>query len=73
MTSRIPGGSPIPSVSTVIHSFVPPNMHAKTAQYYTEKINLNFAIQRHQLYAYRFDAHWWNALFRYLQEMAIMY
>ena len=31
---KIPEGSPIPSVSTVIHSFAPPNMYAKTSQYY---------------------------------------
>ena len=41
---RIPEGLPIPSVSTVIHSFALPNMHAKTAQYYIGKINLKFAI-----------------------------
>ena len=44
--ARIPEELPVPSVSTVIHSFVPPNVHAKTAQYYTGKINLKFAIQR---------------------------
>ena len=71
--ARIPEGSPILSVSTVIHSFAPPNMHAKTAQYYNGKINLKFAIQRRQLRAYHSDAHWCNALFRYLREMAIMY
>ena len=71
--ARIPEGSPIPSVSIVIHSFAPPNMHARTAQYYTRKINSKFTIQRHQLRAYHSDAHWCNALFRYLQEMAIMY
>ena len=71
--ARIPEGSPILSVSTVIHSFTPPNMHAKTAQYYNGKINLKFTIQRRQLRAYHSDAHWCNALFRYLREMAIMY
>ena len=71
--ARIPEGLPIPSVSTVIHSFAPPNMHAKTAQYYTGKINLKFTIQRCQLCAYHSDAHWCNALFQYLREMAIMY
>ena len=58
--ARIPEGSPIPSVSTVIHSFASPNMHARTAQ-------------RRQLRAYHSDAHWCNAPFRYLREMAIMY
>ena len=71
--ARIPEGLPIPSVLTVIHSFAPPNMHTKTAQYYTGKINLKFAIQCHQLCAYQYDVHWCNALFQYLQEMAIMY
>ena len=71
--TRILEGSPIPSVSTVIHSFVPSNMQAKTAQYYTGKVNLKFAIQRCQLCAYHSDAHWCNALFQYLREMAIMY
>ena len=28
---KIPEGSPIPSASTVIHSFAPPNMYAKTS------------------------------------------
>ena len=64
--ARIPEGLSIPSVSTVIHSFAPPNMHAKTAQYYTGKINLKFTIQRRQLRAYHSDAHWCNALSRYL-------
>ena len=70
---RIPEGSPIPSQATVIHSFAPPNMHAKASQYYTGKINLKFAIQRRQLRAFHSDAHWCSALFRYLREMAIMY
>ena len=48
-------------------------MHAKTAQYYTGKINLKFAIQRRQLRAYHSDPHCCNALFRYLREMAIIY
>ena len=30
--ARIPEGPPIPSVSTVIHSLAPPNMHAKTVR-----------------------------------------
>ena len=64
--ARIPEGLPIPTLSTVIHSFVPPNMHAKTAQYYTGKINLKFTIQCRQLSAYHSDAHWCNALSRYL-------
>ena len=71
--ARIPEGLPIPSVLTVIHSFAPPNMHTKTAQYYTGKINLKFAIQCCQLCAYHYDVHWCNALFQYLQEMATMY
>ena len=57
-TARIPEGLPIPSVSTVIHSFAPPNMHAKTAEYYTGEINLKLAIQRRQLRAYHSDSHW---------------
>ena len=28
---KIPEGSPLPSASTVIHSFAPPNMYAKTS------------------------------------------
>ena len=71
--ARIPEGLSIPSVSTVIHSFVAPNVHAKTAQYYTGKINFKFTIQRRQLRSYHSDAHWCNALFRYLREMAMMY
>ena len=58
VTARIPEGLPIPSVSTVIHSFAPPNMHAKTAQYYTGELNLKLAIQRRQLRAYHPDSHW---------------
>ena len=38
--ARIPEGLPLPSVLTVIHLFVPPNMHTKTAQYCTGKMNL---------------------------------
>ena len=64
--ARIPEGLPIPSVSIAIHSFAPPNIHAKTAQYHTGKINLKFAIQHRQLHAYHFDAHRCNALFQYL-------
>ena len=66
VNARIPERLSRPSLSTVIHSFVPPNMHAKTAQYYTGKINLKFAIQCRQLRAYHSDAHWCNALSRYL-------
>ena len=60
---KTPEGSPIPSVSTVIHSFAAPNMYAKTSQYYTGKNNLKFVVQRRQLHAYHTNAHWCYALF----------
>ena len=69
---KIPDSAPIPSVSTVIHSFAPPNMYAKILQNYTRKTNLKFVVQCRQLRDYHTDAHWCYALFQYLQEMAIM-
>ena len=60
---KIPEGSPISSASTVIHSFAPPNMYAKTSQYCTRKSNIKFVVQRRQLPAYHTDAHWCYALF----------
>ena len=44
VAKNLPDGTPIPSESTVIHSFAPPNMYAKSSQYYTERINLRFTI-----------------------------
>ena len=69
--SKLPEGTPIPSESTVIHSFAPPNMYDKTAQYYTGKINLKHAVQRRQLRSYHTDAHYCSALYKYLRERAI--
>ena len=68
---RLPPKTLIPSESTVIHAFAPPNMHSKTAQYYTGRINLKHTVQRRQLRAFHVDAHWCNALYRYLRELAI--
>ena len=69
---RLPEDAKIPSESTVIHSFAPPNLHKKTSQYYTGRINLKHTIQRRQLRAYHSDAHWCSALYRYMREMAIL-
>ena len=68
----LPEGTPIPSETPVTFAFAPPNIHAKSPQYYTGKINLKHAIQR-QLRAFHTDAHYCNALFRYMKEMAIKY
>ena len=46
-------------------------MYAKYSQYYSRRINLKFTIQKRQLCAYHTDAHWCNALFRYLRELVI--
>ena len=70
---KISEGSPIPSASTVFHFFAPPNMYAKTSQYYTGKTDPKFVVQHRQLCAYHTDAHWCSALFRYLQEIMIMH
>ena len=69
---RVPDGTPIPSESTVIHAFAPPNIHAKTAQYYTGRINLKHVVQRRQLRAFHADAHWCSALYKYLKELAVL-
>ena len=69
---KLPEGTPIPSESTVIHSFAPPNIHDKTAQYYTGRIKLKYGIQRRQLRAYHADAHWCNALYKYMRELAVI-
>ena len=71
VSAKLPNDTPIPSESTVIHSFAPPNMYDKTAQYYTGKINLKYVVQRRQLRAYHTDAHWCNALYKYMRELAI--
>ena len=68
---RVPAETPILSESTVIHAFAPPNIHSKTAQYYTGKISLKHTVQRRQLRAFHADAHWCNALYRYLRELVI--
>ena len=70
---RVADGTPVPSISTVAYAFSPPNMHAKTSQYYTGKIALKHTVQRRQLRAFHIDAHWCNALYKYLREMAIKY
>ena len=71
VAKNLPDGTPIPSESTIIHSFAPPNMYAKSSQYYIRRISLRFTIQRRQLRAYHTDAHWCNTLFRYIRELAI--
>ena len=71
--AKIPSDAPVPSESTVIFAFAPPNTHAKSSQYYTGRLNLKHAIQRRQLRAFHTDAHWCSALFRYLCEMAVKY
>ena len=71
VAKNLPDGTPIPSESTIIHSFALPNMYAKSSQYYTGRINFRFTIQRRQLRAYHTDAHWCNTLFRYIRELAI--
>ena len=68
---RVPDKTPIPSESTVIHAFAPPNIHAKTAQYYTGKINLKHMVQRRQLRAFHADAHWCSALYKYKRFMYV--
>ena len=60
---KMPEGSPIPSVSTVIHSFAPRNMYGRALQYYTEKTNLKFVVQHHHLRAYHTNAYWCYVLF----------
>ena len=69
--AKLPEGTPIPTVSTVIHYFASPNIHSKTAQYYTGKINLKFVEKRRQLRAYHTDAHWYNALYMYFRELLV--
>ena len=69
--ARVPEGTNIPSESTVIHAFAPPNIHKKTSQYYTGCVQLKHAIQRRQIQAFHTDAHWCSALYRYLRELAI--
>ena len=69
--ARVPEGTNIPSESTVIHVFAPPNMHKNTSQYYTGHVQLKHAIQRRQLRAFHTDAHWCSALYRYLRDLAI--
>ena len=54
---RVPAETPIPSESTVIHAFAPPNIHLKTAQCYTGGIHLKHTVQRRQLRAFHADAH----------------
>lgn len=70
---KLPVGTPVPSETTVLYAFAPPNTHAASAQYYTGKINLKHTIQRRQLRAYHTDAHWCNALFKYVREMAVLF
>ena len=67
----VPKGTNIPSEWTVIHDFAPPNMHKKTCQYNTGRVQLKHAIQRSQLQAFHTDAHWCSTLYRYLRELAV--
>ena len=55
----------------MIHDFAPPNMHNKTCQYYTGRVQLKHVIQRRQLRAFHTDAHWCSTLYRYLRELAV--
>ena len=73
VVSRLPSNAKIPSEATVRYAFAPANMHSRTSMYYTGIVNLKHAIQRRQLRAFHTDAHYCNALYRYMREMAIRY
>ena len=55
----------------MIHDFAPSNMHKKTCQYNTGRVQLKHTIQRSQLQAFHTDAHWCSTLYQYLRELAV--
>ena len=62
---RVPPGTAIPSHSTINFAFSPPNIHSKSSQYYTGKVNLKHSIQRRQLRAHHTDLYYCSAMYTY--------
>ena len=71
VAKKLPEGTAIPSESTIIFAFAPSNLYTRAAQHYTGKIDLKFCIQRRQLRAFHPDAHYCNALYKYMRAMAV--
>jgi hypothetical protein len=73
VSNDLPAGTPIPSESTVLYSFVPKNSHARTAKLYKSKIPLQFKIQSRQLRSSHIDEHYCCALFKYMRQYAVKF
>ena len=69
----LPEGTPIPSESTVLYSFVPKNAHAKAAKLYTSRVPLQFKVQTRQLRVSHIDEHYCAAIFKYTREYAVQF
>ena len=66
-------GTPIPSEQWLRLQFWPKNKTNKIALQYAGKMDVKFMVQARQTRKWHEDAHYSAALFRYLQEYAIMF
>jgi hypothetical protein len=69
----LPEGTPIPSESSVLYSFVPKNADTKAAKLYTCKVPLQFKVQTRQLRLSHVDEHYCCALYKYAREYSIKF
>ena len=72
VTDDVPEGTPIPSESTVLFSFVPKNAHAKSSKLYKSNIPLQFKVQTRQLRSSHMDQHYCSAIFKYMRHFAVL-
>lgn len=71
--ATLPPDTPIPSETSVLLSFSPPNTCSLTARHYTGRINLTHKIQTRQLRNFHQDFHFCAAQFKYMRQMAIKF
>lgn len=64
-------GTPIPSKSLVRLQFTPRNPYTHTALQFTSRLKVQYKIQRRQIRASHPDAHYCNAVLKYLKEFAV--
>ena len=73
VTSRCPEGTPIPSEAWVKYNFCPKNPRSKSTKHYTGRLKVKRHIQKSLFRKEHPDSHYCAALYRYLQELAVMY
>lgn len=70
---NLPDDAPVPSVDTVLFSFVPKNSHNNVSKLYKSKVLLRMSKQTRQLGASHMDDHFCAAAFRYMREYSVQY